>query len=76
MPYPRTPYRFFFEAKTTVDLLKPVWIFKRCDGIPEIDAVLAEVLGRHRGISLVIHPQSNYWLPVVLSNRVRPSLGS
>jgi hypothetical protein len=61
------PYPFFSVLKTSVDLFEPVRVLNRCDGVHEVDAVPASILGSLRGIPLVIHPRQDYWLPVALS---------
>jgi hypothetical protein len=65
------PYPFLPILSARVDLLESVRVLQRGDGIRKINAVSAAILGGLRSIPLVIHPQQNYWLPVVLS---RPEL--
>src|SRR6185295_13211728 len=48
-PYP------FFLVLTSVDLLEPVRVLDRCDGIHKVDAVLAAILRSLCGIPLVLH---------------------
>jgi hypothetical protein len=41
--------------KARIDILKPVRVFERGDGIPEIDAVMAQIRGCLVIIPLVLH---------------------
>jgi hypothetical protein len=54
------PHPFFPVLKPGVDLLEPVRVLNRCDGIQKVDAVPAAILGSLRGIPLVIHHGQDY----------------